>query len=303
MMILAFALFFSSGGQSPAPVLHGKFDGVAGYAAMNLDTGQRVASHGDERFPMGSVFKFPTTIALLQRVDRGEFRLDQRVTITPQEFSMGWSPIRDNAHGQSVTMTLRELLVFSLGQSDNSAVDKILSMTGGPEVVTQTLLTLGIKDIRVDRNERTLCTDSLKDMLAYSRDPRDTATPNAMIELLRIFYLRKDKLKPASHDLMMKIMENTKTGPNRIKAAVSAGSVVAHKTGQMPGTLNDAAIVTSPDGKHHIAIVVFTKASKIEDVEERDEMIRRKVREMWERAAGGTTLMPPPDQIPRSRSG
>ena len=264
------------------------FDGVAGYAALNLDSGRHIAERGDERFPMGSVFKFPTAIALMRRVDAGEFKLDQSVTITPDEFSLGYSPIRDNAHGEPVTMTLRELLESMLGVSDNTAADKILAMIGGPQYVTKVIRDLGIKDIRVDRNERTLCTESLKDMLAYSRDPRDTATPNAMIELLRIFYLRKDKLKPASHDLMMKIMENTKTGPNRIRAAVPAGSVVAHKTGQMPGTLNDAAIVTSPDGKHHIAIVVFTKGSKIEDVEERDEMIRRNVREMWEKAVASS---------------
>jgi len=280
MMILAFALFFSSGGQSPAPVLHGKFDGVAGYAAMNLDTGQRVASHGDERFPMGSVFKFPTTIALLQRVDRGEFRLDQRVTITPEEFSMGWSPIRDNAHGQSVTMTLRELLVFSLGQSDNSAVDKILSMIGGPEVVTQTLRTLGIKDIRVDRKENDFGRDAVADMLAYSRDPRDTSTPNAMVDLLRLVYLRKEKLSPSSHNLMMTIMETSMTGPHRIREAMPAATIVAHKTGTMPGTSNDVAIVSSLDGKHHVAIAVLTKGSKMSE-EDRDALIRELTMSAW----------------------
>jgi len=280
MMILAFAVFFSSGGQSPAPVLHGKFDGVAGYAAMNLDTGQRVASHGDERFPMGSVFKFPTTIALLQRVDRGEFRLDQRVTITPEEFSMGWSPIRDNAHGQSVTMTLRELLVFSLGQSDNSAVDKILSMIGGPEVVTQTLRTLGIKDIRVDRKENDFGRDAVADMLAYSRDPRDTSTPNAMVDLLRLVYLRKEKLSPSSHNLMMTIMETSMTGPHRIREAMPAATIVAHKTGTMPGTSNDVAIVSSLDGKHHVAIAVLTKGSKMSE-EDRDALIRELTMSAW----------------------
>jgi len=287
MMILAFAVFFSSGGQSPAPVqtgeapvLHWKFDGVAGYAAMNLDTGQRVASHGDERFPMGSVFKFPTTIALLQRVDRGEFRLDQRVTITPEEFSMGWSPIRDNAHGQSVTMTLRELLVFSLGQSDNSAVDKILSMIGGPEVVTQTLRTLGIKDIRVDRKENDFGRDAVADMLAYSRDPRDTSTPNAMVDLLRLVYLRKEKLSPSSHNLMMTIMETSMTGPHRIREAMPAATIVAHKTGTMPGTSNDIAIVSSLDGKHHVAIAVLTKGSKMSE-EDRDALIRELTMSAW----------------------
>jgi beta-lactamase class A len=34
-------------------------------------------------------------------------------------------------------------------------------------------------------------------------------------------------------------------------------AVVAHKTGTMPGTANDVAIVTS--GKDHVAIAIFTK--------------------------------------------
>src|SRR5436853_81274 len=107
------------------------FDGVAGYAALDLDTGKRVVERGDERFPMGSVFKFPAAIALMRRVDAGELKLDQKVTITPEEFSLGYSPIRDNAKGQPVTMTLDELLQNMLGGSDNTAADKVLSILGG----------------------------------------------------------------------------------------------------------------------------------------------------------------------------
>src|ERR1041385_2124866 len=94
--------------------------GVAGYAALNLDTGRRIEVRGDERFPMGSVFKLPTAIALLRRVDRGQFHLDQSVTVTPDEFVGGWSPIRDKANGKPVTMTLGELLRAMLGDSDNT---------------------------------------------------------------------------------------------------------------------------------------------------------------------------------------
>jgi beta-lactamase class A len=43
-----------------------------GVAALDLETGRRVALRGDERFPMGSVFKFPVALAFLHRVDAGE---------------------------------------------------------------------------------------------------------------------------------------------------------------------------------------------------------------------------------------
>ena len=47
---------------------------------------------------------------------------------------------------------------------------------------------------------------------------------------------------------------------------------IAHKTGTMPGTLNDVGIITSPDGRHHIAIAVFTKGAA-RDQETRQEAV------------------------------
>jgi len=254
--------------------------GIAGYAALNLETGRRIEVRGDERFPMGSVFKLPTAIALLRRVDRGQFHLDQSVTIAPDEFVGGWSPIRDNAHGKPVTMTLGELLRAMLGDSDNTAADKILAMLGGPDVVTRTIRELGIEDMRVDRSERILGHDSA-DMIAYANDARDTSTPNAMIILLRRIYQREEGLSPESHALLFNIMASSPRGKTKIPAAVPPGSVVAHKTGLMPGVSNDVAIVTTPDGKHHFAIAVFVKASSLSD-EQKDAQVREIAHELYE---------------------
>ena len=246
--------------------------GVGGYAAIDLDTGKRVAMNGDERFPMASVFKIPAAIALLQRVDRGEFKLEQKITITPAEFSRGWSPLRDAARGQAITMSLREMLVYMLPLSDNTAVDKAFTMMGGPAETTKVLRKLGIKGVRVDRRENEVGRDAMADPAAYALDPRDTATPNAMADLLRMIYKRKVKLSHASNDLMMSLMELSPTGQHRLREAF-AGSTVAHKTGNMPGTANDVGIVSTLDGKHHMAIAVFTKASKMTDAEQ-DAAIR-----------------------------
>jgi beta-lactamase class A len=77
----------------------------------------------------------------------------------------------------------------------------------------------------------------------------------------------------------MQWMIDTPTGVRRIKSAVPAGSVVAHKTGTMPGTVNDAAIVTSPDGKDHVVIVIFSKAGTSPEKKREDDVaeVSRKV--------------------------
>lgn len=272
IMIAAFAI---------ATVLQ-HYDGLAGYAAMNFDNGERLAYNGDVQFPMASVCKLPAAIALLQRVDREEFHLTDVVTITPEEFSGGWSPIRDNAHGRTVKMSLGELFEFMLNDSDNTAVDKVMTMLGGPAAITKTMRNLGIKGIRIDRKENDIGRDATANMYAYSRDPRDTSTPNAMIDLLLLIYQHREKLSPASHDLMIKAMETSMMGPHKFREALPAGSIIAHKTGAMPGTSNDVAIVTSPDGKHHMAIAVFTKGSRQSDVEQ-DAVVREFARTAYDR--------------------
>jgi beta-lactamase class A len=267
---------------APASDLNGRIAAVAaktpaivGVAALDIETGRRAALRADERFPMGSVFKFPVALAFLQRVDAGEFSLATSITIEPREFSVGFSPIRDNAHGKPVALTYGELLTAMLRDSDNTAVDVLLPKLGGPGGVTRRLRATGIPGLRVDRSEREISADLGKPGGAskYAIDPRDTATPHEAIELLQRFYRSADGLSASSHSLAMKLMTETKTGENRIRALLPPGTVVAHKTGTMPGTANDIGVVTSADGKHHTLIAVFTKASTIESLGPRERAI------------------------------
>jgi len=55
--------------------------GRVGVAAQLLESGETASLHGDEHFPMHSVYKLPISMAVLQRVDRGELKLDQQVKV------------------------------------------------------------------------------------------------------------------------------------------------------------------------------------------------------------------------------
>src|SRR6185503_14917791 len=96
----------------------------------------------------------------------------------------------------------------------------------------------------------------------YANDPRDTSTPDAMLVLFTLIAQRHDGLSAENHEKLVRWMTETKTGPLRLKAGLPKGSVVAHKTGTMPGTTNDVGII---DGR--ILLVIFTKASKMTNEE------------------------------------
>lgn len=262
-------------------------DAVIGVSAIHLESGRRISVRGAERFPMGSVYKFPIVLAALQRVDAGTLTLDQEITIEPKDFSPGWSPIRDGAKGKPVTLTIRELLRYTVSISDNTACDNTIRLLGGPAAVSKTMKELGVAGIRIDRPEKTIAAhlNAPGGRAKYANDPRDSATPDAMAALLVKFWNRRDGLSKASHDLLMQWMIETPTGARRIKSAVPTGSVVAHKTGTMPGVVNDASIVTSPDGKDHVVIVIFSKAGTSSETKREDD-VAAVAKKVWRELVG-----------------
>ena len=279
-------IFFAALAAMRLTAISHNFDGKAGLTAVDLDTGQRIVFQENMSFPMASVYKVPIGIAFLQRVDRGEVSLDTKVTLGPDDFHAGASIIADNAKDQPVTLTLGELLTHMLRDSDNSAVDYILAHYVSPKEVMKTLKAIGVRGVDVDRPEAMIIGEMLgegdtivtrahfaqrmkaisQNDLAYAlkkfwEDPRDSATPASMADLLIKIARHKVGLTPASEELLLKPLRETATGPDRIRGGVPTDAAVAHKTGTMPGTLNDVGFITSPDGKHHIAIAVFTKWS------------------------------------------
>jgi beta-lactamase class A len=239
-----------------------KSDAILGVTAIHVESGKRISVRGGERFPMGSVYKFPIALTVLHQVDQGKLSLDQKIRVETKHFSPGWSPLRDKANGQPFTATIGELVEAMTVMSDNTASDVLLNIVGGPAVVTKRMQDLGVSGVSIDRSEMEMSIDLGKDggKAKYAVDPRDTSTPDGMVDLLLKLWNRKDGLSAKSHDLLFKHMAASPTGPRKLRATVPKGWTVAHKTGSMPGTSNDAGILISPDGKTHVAIAIFTKA-------------------------------------------
>lgn len=269
--------------------------GTLGVTAIHVETGRRVSFNGGERFPMASVYKFPIALRLLQRVERGELSLDDTVKLGEFDFRIGYSPIAEMANNTPVTFTVGRLLELMLGESDNTASDTLLRLSGGPAAVTARMRELGIKEIDINRPEGQLIMDhrgvreyppesqwtlamferlnrNISDAeraaaaRRYASDPRDTSSPDAMAALL-IRLHRREVLSVPNVERVLRIMTETPTGPARLKGLLPAGTIVAHKTGSMGGTTNDVGLITLPDGAGHLAIAVFVKGSAKEQPE------------------------------------
>ena len=78
-------------------------------------------------------------------------------------------------------------------------------------------------------------------------DVRDSATPVAMIQLLRKID-RGNVLRPESRSLLLSIMARCETGKNRIRGLLPFGTPVAHKTGTQRRRICDAGLIRVAPG-------------------------------------------------------
>lgn len=271
-------------------------DGEVGLTAIHIETNRHVAFHEADRFPMASTFKVPVAVQLLSRVDRGEIRLDQMVTIEPHDLHPGSGTLSNLFKQPGVSLSVRNLMELMLLISDNSATDIVLRLAGAPEAVTAKMRELGISGINVNRPTVRLISDWLgadlppeKDWTPelfgrlygavppaaraaaeanFNSDPRDTAQPSAMADLLLKIYSRKLH-KPETAELLLDIMRRCQTGDARIKGMLPPDTEIAHKTGSIGGTINDVGIVTLPDNAGHVVIALFVKQGTKSDASEK----------------------------------
>jgi beta-lactamase class A len=259
---------------NPAEQIARDAQGRVGASAVILETGRSVlALNPTEQFPMQSVYKLPITMAALAQVDKGKLKLDQMVHVDKSEYisAAQHSPLRDqNPNGADVKLS--ELLRLTIEESDGTASDVVMRLTGGPAAVMAFLKSAGVHGgIVVRDTEMAMGKD-------WQAQYRNWATPNGAVDVLTAFQ-KSSGLYASSHQLLLKFLVENKSSPGRIKGELPPGTEVAHKTGSsgerdgVAAATNDIGIVTLPSGQH-MAVAVFVSDSHA-DSATRDRVIAR----------------------------
>src|SRR6266480_3292411 len=94
-------------------------------------------------------------MAVLQRVDRGELKLDQQVKVEPRDFVRKgmYSPVRDK-YPDGTELTIAELLRSTICESDGSTSDVLMKLIGGPGSIMAFLKEIQVPDIQVVNSEK-----------------------------------------------------------------------------------------------------------------------------------------------------
>ena len=256
--------------------------GRVGVAVMLLESRESADLRGDEHFPMHSVYKLPIAMAVLQRVDKGELKLDQTVRVEKSDFvGRGmYSPVRDK-YPEGAQLTTAELLHYTVSESDGTTSDVLLNLGGGPRGVMAFLDEIKVSGINVVNSEKEIGRD-------WQTQYANWATPKGAVELLAALQTRRG-LSPESQALLLKLATESVHGAKRLKGQLPAGTVVAHKTGTgltrdgIASATNDIGIITLPEDRH-LAVAVFVSDSTADDAT-RESVIARIAKAAWDWAS------------------
>lgn len=213
--------------------------GRLGVAVLDVATGRRISHRADERFALCSTFKVLAAAFILARVDRGEERLDRRVTFTERDLVAPFKATKPHVGAEGMTMA--QLCEAAITVSDSTAANLLLASFGGPAGLTAYLRSLGDPVTRLDRMELDL-------NVVPPGDVRDTTSPAAMTETMRRLVLG-DALTQASRTRLAGWMfAATDAAKHRLRVGFPRGWRVGNKPGTwVPGATNDVAVAWPPD--------------------------------------------------------
>ncbi|GAT09901.1 class A beta-lactamase [Mycolicibacterium novocastrense] len=226
---------------------------LIGVFATDLGTGRTIAHRAHDMFAMCSTFKTYAAARVLQKAERGELALTDRVTIEPGDIVPN-SPVTEAHVGQ--TMTLAQLCQAALQRSDNAAANWLLRVIGGPSGVTDFARSIGDQRSRLDRWEIEL-------NAAVPADPRDTTTPEAIGAGYRSILTGNVLAEPQRRQLEDWMRTNQTSS---VRPVLPPGWATADKTGSGDyASTNDVGIAYGPAGERLLLAIMTRTAANDPD--------------------------------------
>ena len=228
--------------------LESQTGGRLGVSVLDTETGMRFARRGGERFAMCSTFKALLAGLTLVRVDAGDEQLDAIVPIKRDDL-LFWSPVTEKLVERGEKTTVQALCSATVRTSDNAAANLLLKRLGGPSGFTAGVRGWGDEVTRLDRYELELNENA-------PNDPRDTSTPDAMVDTLHKV-LFGEGLTKASQQLLRGWMIGAKTGLKRIRAGLPGDWNAGDKTGTSSNNQSNDVAFAIPPGRKPLLIVSY----------------------------------------------
>jgi beta-lactamase class A len=215
--------------------------GALGVATIDLTSGRVFVYNGEAAFPTASTIKIPIMVEMFRAAQRGEFRLNDRITLERSEAVGGSGALRKDLEQGSKSLTVLELVTAMMEHSDNTATNRSIRMAR-MERINRSLTDLGFRNTRLRR--------MMMDTAAAARGDENIASPVEMARYVEM--LHRGRLAGAEQTAQMIGIMKLVRGD--IRTVLPPGVETATKTGAVPGVQCEVGIVYLPNRPFIISV-------------------------------------------------
>lgn len=247
--------------------------------AVDIADDRELALGADEQVVIASIFKILLILEFSRQVDAGQVDPTERVRVRATDRLGGWGTA---GCADDVEMSLRDLAMFAMSVSDNTAADLLLHRIGTD---TPGLLAaeLGLDRTRVIGGPRqllesmfadtgardasefaavfpTLTREQVATMRVFRPEDTTSSTARDITQLLRLIW-RDRAGTPAACAAARNLLRHQMFW-TRLAAGFPDEVRVASKTGTLPGLHMEAGVIEYPDGGRY-AVAVFARTEEL----------------------------------------
>lgn len=238
------------------------FKGHVALAAKNLQTGETIEIHGEEKVQTASVIKLPILVETFYQFKANQIRPDRRLLLDNDNKVQGSGILQDLSNG--LILPLRDALFLMIDLSDNTATNLVID-TVGIDAVNARMRDLELTNTRLFKKvfipPPTPSIDEKKYGLGVT-------TPDDMIRLLDML-ARGELVDKSSSEAMISILKRQRD-QDQIPRFItydalgvnSDGVQVADKTGALDDVRNDVGLVFTRKGTYAMAIFSWDSPDK-----------------------------------------
>jgi len=219
-----------------------------GLDVLDLNTGYNTGYNAAKSMPAASTIKVPVMVEVFEGLQSGRFDLNRRVTLEPSDKDYGSGDLADDSIGESFSVS--ELLAKMIDISDNTATNMLIRLVGRRNINGR-MRDLGLEHTHLTGDVRTD---------AWSIRQALRTSPGDLVHLLTLM-ARGELVDEWSSNEMISLLKADRIN-TLLPEPLPEDVAIAHKTGSLFDTLNDAGIVYAGDAPYVIAVMTTALPSQ-----------------------------------------
>lgn len=212
-----------------------RLNGVMGYAIKDLSSGETFLRLPDTVFPQASSIKLTILLELMRQAQEGKLSLEENHTLRRSEMTVGdTEPILTMLGDGTVTLSLRDLAIFMVVLSDNTATNILIDRLG-MDNINDGVTRLGLKETKLRRH--------MIDLEAAKNGNENVSTPREMLTLIEKVHagLALDAAHTKKYFDLLRLPKESE-----FHKALPEDVSIADKPGSLEGVRCDTGLVDIP---------------------------------------------------------